>query len=233
MLRSFHAVTLRGMRTHKLRSVLTGLGVVLGVGIVFGVLVLVGTIQATFTQLIDSAYGSRSLVITSRAGGGLPDATVAVVRATPGVKSTGQSIGGSFIRLDTRGRAIHGSAGVMWVAGLNIADSPYDFNLLAGRTPRSGPEVMLEQNWARDHRVRVGDVIAAASPTGTVRLRVVGVFGLSSGVGFGGQGLAAVPLAYARQVMHQPGGWQQISVTTTDRRSATVAAVTRRLEPRN
>ena len=60
MLDTFNGVALRGMRTHKLRSALTGLGVVLGVGMVFAVLVLVGTIRQTFNDLINSAYGSRS-----------------------------------------------------------------------------------------------------------------------------------------------------------------------------
>ncbi len=228
-LRSFNGVALRGMRTHKLRSALTGLGVTLGVGMVFGVLVLVGTIHSTFTQLIDSAYGTRSLIITPRGGGTLPQRTVSIVRSTPGVKSTGQSIGGTFIRLDEHGKPIHGSAGLMWVAGFNMSESPYDFGRVAGRGTRAGPEVVLEQNWARAHHLRIGDHVAAATPTGIVRLHVVGVFSFSGGVGFGGQGLAGVPLAYARKVMNQPSGWMDIAVTTTDKDRAAVAKVMRRL----
>jgi ABC-type sugar transport system ATPase subunit len=57
MLRTFDALALRQLRSHRLRSALTALGVVLGVGMLFGVLVLVGTIQRTFTDLIGSAYG--------------------------------------------------------------------------------------------------------------------------------------------------------------------------------
>jgi putative ABC transport system permease protein len=230
MLHSFHGIALRGMRTHKLRSALTGLGVTLGVGMVFGVLVLVGTIHSTFTQLIDSAYGTRSLIITPRGGGTLPGRTVSIVRSTPGVKSTGQSIGGTFIRLDAHGKPIHGNAGLMWVAGFNMNESPYDFGQLAGRGTRSGPEVVLEQNWARTHHLHIGQYVAAATPTGRVRLHVVGVFGFSGGVGFGGQGLAGVPLAYARRVMNQPTDWMDIAVTTTDKGKAAVADVERRLQ---
>ena len=230
MIGSFNGVTVRGMRTHKLRSALTGLGVVLGVGMVFGVLILVGTIHQTFTQLINSAYGSRSLIVSARSGGTLPDSSLGIIRATPGVKSTGQAIGGSFIRLDARGRPIHGSAGVMWVAGFDMNESPYDFQLLHGRGMRSGPEVALEQNWARDHHLRVGDSLAVAAPTGRLVLHVVGIFGFSSGIGFGGQGLAGVPLAYARRVMNQPSGWNDVSITTTSTDKKTVAAVQRRLQ---
>jgi putative ABC transport system permease protein len=227
---SFNGIALRGMRTHKLRSALTGIGVMLGVGMVFAVLVLVNTIHQTFTQLIDSAYGSRNLIVMPRGGGSLPQRTLATVRATAGVKSTGQGIGGTFIRLDARGKPIHGKAGVMWVAGLDMKSSPYDFNLLAGRGTRAGPELVLEQNWAREHHLHVGDRLAVASPTGKISLRVVGIFGLSSGVGFGGQGLAFLPLGYARTVMNQPSGWMNISVTTTDSKESTVASVRRRLQ---
>jgi putative ABC transport system permease protein len=227
---SLNGIALRGMRGHKLRSALTGLGVVLGVGMVFGVLILVGTIHQTFTQLIDSAYGSRSLLVSARGGGGsVPQDSVRIVRATPGVTGTGQSIGAAFIRLNARGKAIHGRAGVMWVAGFNASESPYDFQLRAGRMMRAGAEVVLEENWAREHHLRVGDGVGAATPTGRVSLRVVGIFGLSSGTGFGGQGLAGVPLAYARRVMNQPSGWLDISVSTKDKSRSAVAAVQRRL----
>jgi putative ABC transport system permease protein len=230
VLSSFNGVAVRGMRTHKLRSALTGLGVVLGVGMVFGVLILVGTIHQTFTQLIDSAYGSRSLIVTPRGGGMLPQRALEVVRATPGIQSTGQSIGGSFIRLDERGKPIHGNAGVMWVAGFNASESPYDFTLLQGRATRSGAELGLEANWARAHHLHVGDRVAVATPTGRLSLPVVGIFGFSSGVGFGGQGLAWVPLEYARKVMNQPSGWGDISITTSDTSQAAVTAVKRRLQ---
>jgi putative ABC transport system permease protein len=232
VLRSFNGIALRGLRTHKLRSALTGLGVMLGVGMVFGVLILVGTIHQTFTQLIDSAYGSRSLVVTPKNGGALPQQAPLRVRALPGIKSTGQSIGGTFIRLDQHGRPIHGNSGVMWVAGFARSDSPYDFEQLSGRAPASGPEVMLEQNWARDHHFALGSLVRVATPTGRAGLRVVGIFGIAGGAGFGGQGLAAVPLAYARRVMNRPSGWDQISITTSDRSASAVSAVKARLQRR-
>lgn len=232
MIRTFNGIGLRGMRGHKLRSALTGLGVVLGVGMVFGVLILVGTIHTTFTQLINSAYGTRSLIVAPKGGGLVPDRMVRIVRSTPGVKSTGEAIGGTFIRLDEHGRAIHGNAGLMWVAGFNFNESPYDFKLVSGHAMRSGAQVVLERTWAHEHHLRIGDIVPVASPTGRVTLRVVGVFALRSGVGFGGQGLAAVPLAYARRVLNQRSGWDEISITTSDRSSTAVATVKRRLESR-
>ena len=232
MLRSFDGIALRQLRSRKLRSALTGLGVVLGVGMVFGVLVLVGTIRSTFTDLIGAAYGSSDLVVTPRTGGLLPGDAVARVRGTPGVERTGQMIGSGFIRLDAHGRPIHGASGVMWVAGFRASDSPYDFEIVDGRAMRSGPEIAIEQNWAADRHVKVGDTIGVATPTGTARLRVVGIFGLSAGAGFGGQGFAAVPLPYARRAMNVPSGWGQIAVRASDDSERGIAALERRLKDR-
>lgn len=229
MLRSFDGIALRQLRSRKLRSALTALGVVLGVGMVFGVLVLVGTIRSTFSDLIDAAYGSTDLVVTPRTGGLLPGDTLARVRATPGVQRTGAMIGAGFIRLDKSGRPVHGASRVMWVAGFDVNQSPYDFKVVDGRIIRSGPEIAIERNWAADHHMHVGDTIVAATPTGTARLHVVGIFGLSAGAGFGGQGFAAVPLAYGRQVMHVPSGWGQVTVRARDRGAQSVAALERRL----
>ena len=63
MLRSFNSLAFRQLRTRKLRSALTAFGVVLGVGMVFGVLLLVGTIRATFDEVIDSAWGQTDLIV--------------------------------------------------------------------------------------------------------------------------------------------------------------------------
>ena len=51
---------------------LTAFGVVLGVGMVFGVLLLVGTIRATFDEVIDSAWGRADLIVMGEGSGGLP-----------------------------------------------------------------------------------------------------------------------------------------------------------------
>src|SRR3954470_21650088 len=103
MLRSLDGFAVRQMRTRKLRSALTALGVVLGVGMVFGVLLLVGTIRHTFDALIDSAWGSRDLVVTSQAGGQLPQSALGDIRSTPGVRNAGAMIGGVFVRMDKSG----------------------------------------------------------------------------------------------------------------------------------
>ena len=76
MLRSFNSLALRQLRTRPLRSALTAFGVVLGVGMVFGVLLLVGTIRATFDEVIDSAWGETDLVVMGEGSGTMAENTL-------------------------------------------------------------------------------------------------------------------------------------------------------------
>ncbi|UGS36975.1 ABC transporter permease [Capillimicrobium parvum] len=227
-LRSLDRLALRQMRTRKLRSALTGLGVVLGVGMVFGVLLLVGTIRHTFDTLIDSAWGSSDLIITAQAGGQLPQSALATIQGTHGVEKAGAMVGGVFVRVDAHGRAIRSRSGQMWVAGFDPSASPYDFHIVQGRYQRAGPEVILEKDWASSRGLGLGDRFSVATATGRAQLRVVGIFALSGGASFGGQGLAGIPIAEARRIMHRPAGWDQIAVRAGDR--GDVAALRRTLQ---
>jgi len=217
MLRSFDALALRQLGTRRLRALLTCFGIVLGVGMMFGVLLLVSTVRHTFDELVDSAWGSTDLLVAGTAGT-LSQRTVDQVRADPGVRTAAPWLGANFTRLNPDGSAIEGNAGKMLVAGWKQTGAqPFDFDVVRGRRARSGPEVIVERNWARDRDVELGQTIGVATPTGRARLHVVGVFAFSSGVGFGGQGLAAVPLDEARRLMDRPEGYFQISLVARDR----------------
>jgi putative ABC transport system permease protein len=220
VIRSFDSLAVRQLRTRRLRVLLTAFGIVLGVGMVFGVLLLVGTIRHTFDQLIDSAWGTTDVVVMGQAGGQMPDNTVERVRAMPGVRDAGGMVGSIFVRLDRNGQAIKGQKGRMMVAGYDPAHSPYDFRPVSGRLMRSGRELIIEQNWAKKNRYRVGSDVPVATPTGKMKLHVVGVFRLTSDLSFGDQGFAGMPVAEARRVMDLKDGWMQIAVKANDRSKA-------------
>jgi len=218
MIHSFDGVAVRQLRTRRLRALLTAFGIVLGVGMVFGVLLLTGTIRATFSDLITAAWGKSDLVVSPRAAAGtMPDNTPQRLDAIPGVRHASPAIGGSFTRLDAHGRAVKGPAGQMFVSGYDPNDLPYDVRWVSGREVRSGPEVVVESNWARDRHVKVGQWLAVATPAGRARLRVVGIFRLSNNLSFGSNGLAGVELREARHLLAVPHGWEEIGVQATDR----------------
>jgi putative ABC transport system permease protein len=228
MLRSIDGLAVRQLRARPLRAALTAFGVVLGVGMVFGVLLLVGTIRHTFDDLIGSAWGKTDLIVTGAGNGVLPESALDRTLAVEGVRDAAPMVGGSFTRLDSRGRAVEGAAGRLLIAGYDPTGTPpYDFRWLEGRQPGTAAELALERNWARQRGLGVGDSIRLASPTGPVQLPVIGIFRFSSGLSFGGQGFAAMPLGAARRLTGIEHGFHQISVVADDR--GAVTALQRRL----
>jgi putative ABC transport system permease protein len=219
MLRSVDGLALRQLRARPMRAALTGFGVVLGVGMVFGVLLLVGTIRHTFDDLIGSAWGKTDLIVSGTANGLLPDTALQRTRAVPGVRDAAAMVGGDFTRLSARGTAVKGPAGRLLVAGYDTraAMTPYDFRWVGGRKPVSGPELALEQNWARQRHLGVGDRIRLATPSGPVTLPIVGIFRFSNGLSFGGRGFGAMPMAPARRLAGIERGYMQISVAVDDK----------------
>jgi len=218
VLRSFNSLAFRQLRTRPLRSVLTAFGVVLGVGMVFGVLLLTGTIRATFDEVIDSAWGETDLVVMGEGNGTMAEGTLDGIKDVPGVRDAAGMVGGMFTRLNKDDSPVKGPKGQMLIAGYETEGyQPYDFRLVEGRRIASGREVMVEQNWARDHGYHVGDRVRVAGPTGRTELPIIGIFKLTSSLNVGGLGYAAMPLPAARQLFDQPKGWMQISIVADDR----------------
>ena len=218
MLRSFNSLALRQLRTRKLRAALTAFGVVLGVGMVFGVLLLTGTIRSTFDEVIDSAWGQTDLIVIGEGWGTMPAATLDDIKRVDGVRDAAGMVGGAFTRLDSDGSPVKGPKGQMMIAGYDPEGyQPYDFRVVEGRNMSAGVEIIVEQNWARDHGYAVGDRVWTAGPTGRIRLPIVGVFKLTSSLDVGGLGYAAMPIDTARRVFDQPEGWMQISLVAVDR----------------
>jgi putative ABC transport system permease protein len=218
VLRSFNSLAFRQLRTRPLRSVLTAFGVVLGVGMVFGVLLLTGTIRSTFDEVIDSAWGETDLIVMGEGNGTMPERTLDQIKDVQGVRDAAGMVGGMFIRLNKDDSPVKGPTGQMLIAGYETRGyQPYDFRLVEGRRIASGREVMVEQNWARDHGYRVGDRVRAAGPTGRTELPIIGIFKLTSSLNVGGLGYAAMPLEAARHLFDQRRGWMQISIVAKDR----------------
>ena len=217
MLRSFNSLAFRQLRTRPLRSALTAFGVVLGVGMVFGVLLLVGTVRATFDEVMDSAWGETDLIVMGKGNGTMPDDTVDRIKGTDGVFDAAGMVGGMFTRLSDDGSPVKGNEGQMLIAGYDPEGyQPYDFRLVEGRDMRSGREVIVERNWARDRGYEVGDRVPVAGPTGRTELPIIGIFKLTSGLNVGGLGYAAMPLDEARRLFDIPHGWMQVSIKALD-----------------
>jgi putative ABC transport system permease protein len=85
---------------------------------------------------------------------------------------------------------------------------------------RDGRELVVEDDWAGDHGIAVGDRVPVATGGGRASLRVVGTFEFEGGTSFPGPGLSAMPLRSARALMGVPTGFTSVNVRATDRSQA-------------
>src|SRR5918996_4367799 len=172
-MRSFAGLAPRQLRARRLRALLTAAGIVLGVAMILGVLLLSATIQRTFSDLFDSVYGRTDLVVSgSQSSGSLRAATLREVRRTEGVADAVGNIQSRFNLIERRqgpAPAPELPEGVPEGAAppqrpppetevtgepLNVAGQDpeaadfSDTETVAGRLPRRGEEISLQQSWA-------------------------------------------------------------------------------------
>lgn len=111
-------------------------------------------------------------------------------------------------------------AGELNVAGID-PDAPDTAGLSFsdGRRARSGRELELEENWAEDQELAVGESLRLATPSGVRRFEVVGLFRFARTFGFGGEGFARIPLATARRTMEKERGFDEVTAAVEEGRS--------------
>ncbi len=97
-------------------------------------------------------------------------------------------------------------------AGLDFTD---------GRRARAGREIELEQNWADDQKLDVGERVRLGTTVGTRSFEVVGLFQFARTFGFGGEGFGRIPLDTGRRVMDKPRGFDEITVVVDEGRDMT------------
>lgn len=228
-MRSFGSLALRQIRARRLRALLTAAGIVLGVAMIFGVLLLAATINRTFTDLFDSIYGRTDLVVSGTDQTSVPRSALDKVRRTGQVSEASGRIYTIFSRVDRFGRASPDASSQVNVAGEDPdAANLTDAQTVAGRRPKQGKEIMLQDSWATEGGIAVGEAVRLASPAGVARLEVVGLFQFSTGLDFGGEGFGVMPLGKARELMDRPRGFDEIDVVVGGG-SETIADVRHRL----
>ena len=212
-MRSFGSLAFRQVRARRLRSLLTAAGIVLGVGMILGVLLLTVTIHRTFTDLFDSVYGRTDLVVSGVGGDSVRRRRWRRLAPSPEVAEALGNVTSVFTLVDRSGSASSDASSRLNVAGEEPAAAGLsDSRTVAGRDARRGLEIALEQSWADANGISLGDRVRLATPAGVKRLRVVGLFQFTTGLDFGGQGFARMPLAPARRLMDKPRGFDEIDI---------------------
>jgi putative ABC transport system permease protein len=228
-MKSFSSLALRQVRARRARALLTAAGIVLGVAMILGVLLLSATINRTFTDLYDSAYGRADLVVSGSGDDSLPASALERVASTPGVDEAVGRVLGIFTLIEGDGTAPSDASNQLNVAGQDPdATDVTDSETIGGREPERAGEIALQDSWADANDLAVGDRVELATPDGTRRFDVVGLFQFSSGFEFGGQGFAAMELDAARRLLDEPRTFDEVNVIV-DGGGEAIAGVERRL----
>jgi putative ABC transport system permease protein len=229
-MRSFGSLALKQVRSRRARSLLTAAGIVLGVGMILGVLLLSATINRTFSDLYDSVYGQTDLIVSGGGEDSLPKEAFRTVEREPGVDDAVGRILSIFTLVDDEGDAQLDATNELNVAGQDPdATNITDAETVAGRDPKRGREIAIQESWADANKIEAGDRVSLATPDGERRFEVVGLFAFQSGFEFGGEGFAVMPLDAARKLMDKPRSFDEIDVTA-EGGAESIAALERRLD---
>src|SRR4051812_24992839 len=186
-------ITLRGLRAHFVRFLLTGIAIVLGVTFLVGSFVITDTIKAAFDDLFAKVtHGTDAVVegVEARSVGApdestrrrpIPEAVLDAVRRVPGVANAVGDVGTQAdqpVTVIGRDRkAIGGAAGTPQFA-FNWTDDPSlnPWRIVRGRPPRSDDEIVVDAATARDGKLVPGmRVLVNAAPRPAKRYLLVGV----------------------------------------------------------
>ncbi|MGH2959735.1 MAG: ABC transporter permease, partial [Solirubrobacterales bacterium] len=220
----------RSVSARKGRAVLNGLGIVLGVALFFSVLSLSQTIVSTFDELFSSVYGDTDLAMSAGANGQgtLDESLLAKVQKADGVEVAVPSVAATMV-LVKGGKAEASQKDQVFVSGVRPGDPDLTgTKTIAGATEVVGDQLQLDSSWAEANKVKVGDNVAFATPTGVREFKISRLFQIGSGVDFGGQGFAAMDIEAMRKDFDIPRGYSEIGVKVENGKS--VDAVRKDLE---
>lgn len=220
-------VTLKGLWSHKVRFLLTGVAVVLGVAFVAGTLVLSATIKSTFDGLFTDVYQNTGAVVRGQAAfktdfgdarPNIPDSLIATVQDVPNVKAAGSIQILNVALTDKKGKVIEHNPGAPKLGSAWIPDPKLNvYKLAEGHAPRNAADVVIDKESFDSAKLRLGDRIVISSPKETPqKYTVVGAVRFGSQNTALGSTAAIFTLPTAQRLADQPGTVTDIEARSTN-----------------
>ncbi len=215
------AVALKGLLGRKLRSVLTGLAIVLGVAMISGTYILTDTINRAFTNVFNVSYRHTDAIISGKqfvsdanSTPTVPASVLTRVRALPDVAAaSGAYLFDTVTLVDRHGKTI-ASEGPSLGFGLDPRQPRFNPITLASGHWAEGPaQVVIDTATAANRHYKVGDTISAKGDGPLKSYTVVGL-GRINGVSIGGATLAVFDVPTAASILGK-SGYDDISVAAT------------------
>src|ERR1700677_5159071 len=217
------ALVLRGFLQRKLRVLLTAIAIALGVALMAGTYILTDTINHAFAEVFGNAYAKKAVVVTERETLGrgtgsevsvLNDATLAQVRAVPGVAAASGSVTTQAALLTTAGKRLT-SGGAPAI--IDAAQPPRfeAFTAVKGHLPRAAEDLAIDEGTASREHLRLGQRVVIAGRSPPRRYTISGIVKFAGSESLGGASVALLVPQQAQYVAGEPGAWQGINVAAS------------------
>jgi putative ABC transport system permease protein len=230
------------MAGRKLRAVLTALAIVLGVAMMSGGFVLTDTIDKAFDTIFVDSYAGTDAVVTGKDAGisfenessqapPIPEETLERVRGVEGVEVAAGSVFDQRTKLlKADGEAVDTGGAPSLAFGIDT-DPAYDrfnpLNLVEGRWPSGGDEVVIDEGVADEESLQVGQRIGVAALGPAQQFEIVGIARYGDLSSLGSATFAIFDLPTAQSLLEKEG--QLDSVQAAAAPGVTPEELTRRI----
>src|SRR5579871_3467059 len=218
------SLTIASLRANKTRFVLTAVAVVLGVAFMTGTLVLTDTIKQSYDNIAGNVYKSTDAVVrssrvvssdsTTKTRGTVSASTLAIVRATPGVRAADPQQIGVAVVVDHNGKLLDANPNRSAPIALAWSSVPElnPMTLVAGHAPVAADDVVIDRtSWQKGH-FAIGETVHVLSQLGSRPYRLVGVVTYGGSSDAAGAQVVAFSPQTAATVVGTPGQYTEIRV---------------------
>ncbi len=182
-------VTLRGIRTHRLRFLLTAIAVLLGVSLVSGTYVLTDSLNNTFNKIVDAGSVGTDVKVQGTASdtksfdgtplrSPLPISLVDQLKGVDGVTRAVPDLGGNAILV---GKTAPPCVTARPTFGFTIEPNDPVVHLVKGRDPVDSSEIVVESSTLKKSELAVGDTTKALIGNTPQPVTIVGEAEFSGG----------------------------------------------------
>lgn len=213
------ALSLRGLVTRKLRTVLTALAIVLGIAFVSGTYILTDTMNSSFDRVFETANEKIDVSITPReqfdnAGETqVPAELLRQVQQVSGVALAAGDVGAdTAIIYEKNGRdpLVRGGAPMILNGEMPRELNPLDY--VEGHEPSAPDEVALDKGSADKGDFAIGDTVEVSADGPKRSFRLVGIAKFGEEDSLAGAALAIVQTPVAQEMADMRGEFSSISV---------------------
>jgi putative ABC transport system permease protein len=181
-------VSVRNLRAHKVRLLLTVISVLLGTAFVAGSFVFTDTLKHSFDKIFTTSTKGIDAQVQPRSdyAPGVPTSLVPTIAKLPGVRAVQPEITAPVVLVNAAGTKVQPggapSQGGVWIEPRKSITSPP--TLVSGHAPRAADEAVLNETAADKGDIRTGDHVKVVLPElGVVPVTISGIYRTSFDTG--------------------------------------------------